>query len=112
MDVLQSLGHSATVGSCGIFVDSSTPWLGASPDRIVFDPTEVPPHGVLEVKCPKTFYDKSVEELKTLKFCSEIKGDCPELRRTYDYYDQVLGQMAIAGLQWGDFVVFGDHSFL
>ncbi|XP_042144935.1 uncharacterized protein LOC115314759 [Ixodes scapularis] len=112
MDVLQSLGHSAIDGSCGIFVDSSTPWLGASPDRIVFDPTEVPPHGVLEVKCPKTLYDKSVEELKTLKFCSEIKGDCPELRRTYDYNDQVLGQMAIAGLQWGDFVVFGDQFIL
>ncbi|KAG0419451.1 hypothetical protein HPB47_004099, partial [Ixodes persulcatus] len=45
VDVLQSLGHSAAVGSCGIFVDPSTPWLGASLDKIAFDPVEDPPNG-------------------------------------------------------------------
>ncbi|KAG0445120.1 hypothetical protein HPB47_020173 [Ixodes persulcatus] len=46
--VLKKLGHDVTVKHCGIFVDPSCPWLGATPDRLVFDPEEGS-YGVVEV---------------------------------------------------------------
>ena len=43
------------VGSCGLSVDPSVPWLAASPDAIVVDPTQDhQKRGCLEVKCPYT----------------------------------------------------------
>ncbi|KAG0435364.1 hypothetical protein HPB47_018531, partial [Ixodes persulcatus] len=54
--VLRRLGHDIQVSCCGLFVDPASPWLGASPDRVVFDPTEAVPHGVVEVKCPYTMW--------------------------------------------------------
>lgn len=54
--VLQKLGHDVSVRHCGIFVDPSCPWLGATPDRLVFDPEEGT-YGVLEVKCPYSMKD-------------------------------------------------------
>ena len=35
----------------GLVVNPKYSWLGASPDRLVYDPTCNPPYGCLEVKC-------------------------------------------------------------
>ncbi|KAG0421671.1 hypothetical protein HPB47_002451 [Ixodes persulcatus] len=99
-EVLQSLGHGATVSSCGPLVDPSTPWLGESPDRIVYDATEDHPHGILEVKCPNTLWDKTAKDLEGLVFCSEVDNISSTLRRSHAYYYQ------------GNFVVFGDAYIL
>ena len=40
-----------TVDLCGLVMNPSLPWLGASPDGIVHDPLE-PSVGLLEIKCP------------------------------------------------------------
>lgn len=69
--MLRGLGHQVTVKSCGLFVDPETPWLGASPDRVVHDPAEDPPHGIVEIKCPHSLYNKTVEELTHADFCSK-----------------------------------------
>ncbi|KAG0430299.1 hypothetical protein HPB47_022829 [Ixodes persulcatus] len=53
---LRRLGHDIQVSCCGLFVDPASPWLGASPDRVVFHATEAVPHGVVEVKCPYTMW--------------------------------------------------------
>ncbi|KAH9375822.1 hypothetical protein HPB48_009902 [Haemaphysalis longicornis] len=50
-EVLHTMGHHVTVSTCGLLVNPEFLWLGASPDRIVFDPTELG-YGVLEIKCP------------------------------------------------------------
>ncbi|KAH7941471.1 hypothetical protein HPB49_014186 [Dermacentor silvarum] len=39
-DALRRLGHAPTVSTCGLLVNPAFPWLGASPNRIVYDPTE------------------------------------------------------------------------
>ena len=36
---------------CGLVVNPKYSWLGASPNRGVYDPTSNPPYGCLEVKC-------------------------------------------------------------
>lgn len=38
--MLNNLNHGVAVSSCGLLVNPSFPWLGASPDQIVFDPVE------------------------------------------------------------------------
>ncbi len=37
---------------CGFIVHPDAPWLGSSPDGVIFDPSGNPPFGLLEVKCP------------------------------------------------------------
>ncbi|KAH6945374.1 hypothetical protein HPB50_008127 [Hyalomma asiaticum] len=41
---------------CGLVVSPTSPWLGASPDRVVWDPQENS-HGIIEVKCPYSMKD-------------------------------------------------------
>uniref|UniRef100_A0A8W8JLC4 YqaJ viral recombinase domain-containing protein n=1 Tax=Magallana gigas TaxID=29159 RepID=A0A8W8JLC4_MAGGI len=36
----------------GIIVSTHAPWLAASPDRKVYQPSMNPPSGSLEIKCP------------------------------------------------------------
>ncbi|XP_064475650.1 uncharacterized protein LOC135389544 [Ornithodoros turicata] len=105
--VMCSVGHDVALLSCGLFVDPATPWLGATPDRIVFDPTERSPHGVLEVKCPYSLRDTPGELLKEQRFYMTFNNEHPQLRRDHDYYAQVIGQMGLTGLQWADFVMYG-----
>lgn len=112
VEVLRSLGHNAIVTCCGLLVDPTTPWLGASPDRVVFDPTEDPPHGIVEIKCPYSLRDKSAADLTSANFCSRVENGVPHLQRSHPYYMQVLGQMAIAGAKWGDFVLYGKEFML
>ena len=37
---------------CGLFINTETPWLGASPDCLLYDPDEELPLALGEVKCP------------------------------------------------------------
>ena len=47
-------GVMVSVQPCGMNVDESSPWLAASPDGIILDPTQSADSqkGCLEVKCP------------------------------------------------------------
>lgn len=65
--VMQSYGHNVSVQHCGLVVDPACPWLGATPDGLVYDPEELP-YGVLEVKCPHSLRDTEPEEAKKKKF--------------------------------------------
>ncbi|KAH7970902.1 hypothetical protein HPB49_016631 [Dermacentor silvarum] len=49
---LRTFRHNIETFHCGLIVDPTCPWLGASPDRVVWDPEEQSPHGIVEVKCP------------------------------------------------------------
>lgn len=110
-EVLRTMGHHVTVSTCGLLVNPEFPWLGASPDRIVFDPTELG-YGVLEIKCPYSLRDKTADELVAESFCSELSDSGPRLKRNHFYYSQVIGQMGVSGLSWGDFVIFGKDFML
>ena len=37
---------------CGLVIHPEMPWLGASPDGLVYDPSATPPFGLVEIKCP------------------------------------------------------------
>ncbi|KAL1442514.1 hypothetical protein MTO96_046381 [Rhipicephalus appendiculatus] len=85
------------------------PWLGASPDRFVYDPEELT-YGVLEIKCPYSLKDSQPEEARSKKFCIIFEeNDEPQLDRDHEYYAQVLGQMGVTGCRWADFVVCSEN---
>ncbi|KAK8780155.1 hypothetical protein V5799_018504 [Amblyomma americanum] len=44
-DTMIAAGHPVEIINCGIFVNPTKPWLGASPDAIAFDPCEPFPLG-------------------------------------------------------------------
>ena len=60
----QSCGISElTVGPCGFFICDNYPFLGATPDGTVYDPSNaIHPFGFLEVKCPYSHRDCSPAE--------------------------------------------------
>lgn len=107
-DTMRSHGHNVTLRHCGLVVHPSYPWLGASPDRLVFDPEEMA-HGVLEIKCPYSLKDSGAEYAISQEFYMSFNGNEPYLNRGHIYYAQVLGQMALTGCQWADFVVSSEN---
>ncbi|KAL1431615.1 hypothetical protein MTO96_014022 [Rhipicephalus appendiculatus] len=93
----------------GLAVNPAFPWLGASPDRFVYDPEELT-YGVLEIKCPYSLKDSQPEEARSKKFCIIFEeNDEPQLDRDHEYYAQVIGQMGVTGCRWADFVVCSEN---
>lgn len=90
---------------CGFVIHPDAPWLGSSPDGVVFDPTERAPFGLVEIKCPNA---KSYVDCTYLKLhCGNMK-----LKSQHSYYWQVQGQLLITGMEWCDFVVFAEDDML
>lgn len=96
----------------GTILSKAKPGLGASVDRMVYDPmTYGQKNGGLEVKCPYTKAGMSVNEAcSDSKFYLTMANIVPSLRKGHVYYYQVQGQMYVCELEWVDFVVwFGNE---
>ena len=93
------------VDPCGIFISCDHPFLGASPDGIVFnDGNEM---GLVEVKCPYKHREHTLEEAcKDKVFHLHWEKGEPRLKKTHDYYFQVTGQLGITGAAFCDFVTW------
>ncbi len=91
--------------TCGFLIHPDAPWLGSSPDGIVYDPTEHQVFGLLEIKCPNL---KSYVDCPYLK----LQNGTPELKQQHAHYWQVQGQMLISGLDWCDFVVYAQDDMM
>lgn len=83
---------------CGFIINPGIPYLEASPDRKVFDPNSTSQFGLLEIKYPDKDY---FQECPYLKLTND---GTHTLKRTHQYYYQVMGQMALTGLLWCDFL--------
>ena len=110
---MHSHGHiELSVVSCGFHISQSHPYLGASLDGAVYDPSNLEQPEFLEIKCPYTARNVSPVEACTFPgfFCATVrKADGKEsvvLQTSHSYYAQVQGQMAIGGRPWCDFVVY------
>ena len=104
-------GHpELVVSASGFLINTAYPFLGASPDGAVHDPSNVQqPFGFLEVKCPCSLSNKSVQEAcSTSSFFCEMDDSTGQikLKESHQYYAQVQGQMGVGGRPWCDFVVY------
>jgi len=109
----QGHGHpELTVAPCGCHISKSHPYLGATPDGAVCDPSNLDrPFGFLEVKCPHAHRNNTPEEALTSGICCSLESSSDDtqrliLRRNHIYYAQVQGQMAVGDRPWCDFVVY------
>ena len=82
---------------CGCVVSCSAPWLAASPDRKVYDPSKPFPYGLLEIKCPED------ETVSGADWIQQDQAGQLSLKQNHNYFYQVLAQMAVTGLPWCDF---------
>uniref|UniRef100_A0A3B1IZ95 SWIM-type domain-containing protein n=1 Tax=Astyanax mexicanus TaxID=7994 RepID=A0A3B1IZ95_ASTMX len=73
---------------CEMVIHPDAPWLGASPDGLVYDPLERPSFGLVEIKCPKaqSYVDCNVLKMAQGKY---------KLKESHCYYWQVQGQLLI-----------------
>ncbi|KAL6465048.1 hypothetical protein MHYP_G00273650 [Metynnis hypsauchen] len=86
--------RNLTFSPHGFLACPDAPWLGASPDGLIYGPSEYPPYGLLEVKCPNHCpYLVTEKDILTLK-------------HQHVYYWQIQGQLLISGLEWCDVVVY------
>lgn len=103
-ELMSCMDRPVGVGYTGLHVHSTHPFIAASPDRLVFEGSDI---GLLEVKCPFACKGKSVGEAATMpKFCCKITDGSIELKKSHEYHYQVQGMMGVTGLKWCDFVVW------
>lgn len=95
------MDNGVNVYPCGLVISPYAPWLAASPDRKVFCPARPSAFGLLEIKCPQA---QSVSDVACLDRTDN------KLKRSHDYYYQVMCQMAVTGLEWCDFFVMLENG--
>ena len=70
----------------------ANPWLAASPDGVVHDPTSTLCEGLVECKAPFSLKEQTIEEayLTKISFCSEKNEEDGSvfysLKKRHDYY--------------------------
>eukprot|EP00106_Octopus_bimaculoides_P017496 XP_014784938.1 PREDICTED: uncharacterized protein LOC106879765 [Octopus bimaculoides] len=106
---IQAVHPNTSVKDCGLIINPSYPYLGASPDGLVDIPNFPDGPGLLEIKCPSSDKWKRLSPHECVKdssfFCS-VKDNEVVLKRHHSYFYQVQGQMALTGRKWCDFVVW------
>ena len=110
----QQHGHSnlKTVKT-GLVVLLDNPWLAASPDNKVHDPSATPPYGLAEYKNPH-----SAKQLTIPEACQQLKNFCLEktenntyqLKPRHDYYYQIQCQLYCTNTEWCDFVLHTEKD--
>jgi len=81
----------------GLIINPSVPQLGSNPDRMVLDPTEVSPWGLLELK--STMY----EQLSELNYLRPNEEEAKYyLKKNHANYYQVIGCLGLSGCEWED----------
>jgi len=76
---------------CGLVVNSSLPWLSASPDAVLIDPSKSSV-GLLEIKCPYTNRLSTVEEPSSdPNFFAEMFDGKVTLKCNHKHIYQVQG---------------------
>ena len=86
-------GVVVNIQQCSLYVDEVAPWLGATPDGIVLDPTQCTgqQNGYLEVKCPISCERVSIFEgcQGNSSFCLKQNNEGMYLSNSHSYYYQV-----------------------
>ena len=106
----KQFGPSYQVSRTGIHISTTHPWLAASPDGVVEDPTQAEGRrfGLLEIKCPYSGRTMTPEVAcqEVNQFCSSLTDGQVMLKKTHNYYYQVQGQLEITQLPWCDFLIW------
>ncbi|KAF4514082.1 UNVERIFIED_CONTAM: hypothetical protein B566_EDAN019102, partial [Ephemera danica] len=93
---------------CGLVINPGVPFLGASPDRVIFD-KQTQEYGLLEIKTlskAKTL-NLNLQEAITMGLAKNlsIQNEEVKLKDNSEFHTQMQGQMALTGLKFCDLIV-------
>ena len=110
-EVMSKEHESFSVAKCGLFLDISQPFIGASPDGMVH--CSCCGKGTLEIKCPYLSKDKALEEAcKEKSFCLQSEDGNFILKKDHMYYYQIQMQLKVCQGLYCDFVVWNKEQLL
>lgn len=96
--------YSVNVVEFDFITSHSNPWLGVSPDGVIFHENE--PVGILEIKCHFEGAVKPIEELlEAIKYIQKKNENTYVLKENHKYYAQVQLCMAVLNLNICKFVL-------
>ena len=105
---MQQNGHpQLQVTTVGLVTSEHSPWLAASTDGQVLDPSSSPPDGLIELKNPSTAKYMTIKEApeKIKGFCIKSNQGQNALDTNHDYFYQVKCQLYRTQTAWCDFVI-------
>lgn len=104
-------GHkNVKVLECGLYLDKNTPYIGASPDRIIACDCCLP--ACLEVKCPFSINYTTPKDLNVkLPYLTHME-EKTVLNKNHKYYTQCVMQMGVTGFSQCHFVVWTPHGMV
>lgn len=98
--------ENISIEKCGLFIDKSLFFLGASPDGIY-------ENGIIDIKCPFSVFgidpDTAIQQ-KKLK-CFKLSGDDVVMNTNHDWFYQIQGQLHIANKNVCLFAVWTGCEF-
>ena len=96
------------LSDCGLFIDETLPYLGASPDQVLLFSCCV--KACVEIKCPYSIKYKNpcCSNLEYLRLCDGKTV----LKKSHKYYTQCMLQMAVTGTIKHCFVVWTPHEMI
>ena len=97
------------VTECGLFVKPDKMYMGASPDGVVR--CDCCGDGLLEIKCPITLAGLD-PNTTTVPFVEEDASGCKVVKKSHQYYSQMVYQMGVTNRSWCDLVVFSTAGHL
>ena len=103
------LKRDVHIRECGLVVQPSLFWLGASPDGLIIDKTDNAGIGLIEIKCPKTKKGSTPQQLLDDKsFYIEMQDGKPVLKKEHanGYYSQIQMAMGLSEASYCDFIVY------
>nr|XP_057910410.1 uncharacterized protein LOC131105917 [Doryrhamphus excisus] len=90
---------------CGNVVHPNTPWLGALPHGMVYDPKEDPSFGLVHVSC------SGLQSFMACRFLSSENG-VVRLKSNAPHYTHIQGELMVTGMAWCDLVVVAKDDVL
>ena len=106
--------NDVPINRSGFRISSDFPFLGCSPDGVLFDQHENIIK-IIEIKCPYGFKDYTLEDIKGSKeFYMKYNDDTNDftLKQSHIYFYQVQGILNIMNVAECDFVVYTPNNDL
>lgn len=102
IDKLKNDHINFSVTNSGLVINANFPFIGASPDGIVY--CDCCGKGCLEVKCPYNLTNG--KDLESLSYLSNGK-----LKENHQYFYQIQTQLLLCEAKYGDFMVWSPNEY-
>lgn len=101
-----------SVVECELHVNEKWPYIGASPDGLVF--CKCCGNGICEIKCPHKHRNTTIKQavFSDAQFCLRLDEATKiiKLNNKHRYYYQVQCQIHVTGVEYSDFVVWTNKD--